>query len=75
VLIFRNLPREKIDTLKPGDYFIGSPILSLRRLKHTPTSGEYKYIFITTMSGAIFTAHLKNRTYNVFKRKLKEEPK
>jgi hypothetical protein len=72
-MLFKGLPREQIETLKPGDFFVDGPVVSLQKQKHTPTCTEYRYVVINTMAGSRCIAHLKFNAYNVFKRKRKTE--
>jgi hypothetical protein len=70
MLIFKGFPREQIDSLRPGDFFVDGPVCSLRRT-NANTTGR-KYLIITTVSGARFTAHFKYGGYNVFRKRARE---
>jgi hypothetical protein len=63
MLLKKGIPREEIEALKPGDFFIDSSIVSIQRKGNITT--------IVTLSGAIYHAHLKRVSYNLFKRKEK----
>jgi hypothetical protein len=61
MLVYLGFEREKIEALKAGDFFVDSPIVSLKR--------KERVIKIVTESGSVFTAHIKSRTTcNVFKK-------
>jgi hypothetical protein len=61
MLVYRGFEREKINTLKAGDFFVDSSIVSIRQ--------KDNIISIVTESGSVFNAHIKSRTIcNVFKK-------
>jgi hypothetical protein len=73
VLLFKDLPRQEIDRLKPGDFFVDAPVLSLRTYKTDTNCSQQRCIIITTLTGSRFTAHPKiGGVYNVFKKRSKE---
>jgi hypothetical protein len=61
MLVYRAIEREKIDKLKVGDFFVDSPIVSIKRKSNG--------VSIVTESGNVFNAHMKCQAYNVFKKR------
>jgi hypothetical protein len=60
MLVLKGVLKEEIRKLKIGDFFMDSEIVNIQR--------KSNLISIVTMSGDVFNAHEKQRTFNVFKR-------
>jgi hypothetical protein len=66
MLIFKAVPKERIKSLKIGDFFVDSEIVNIQK--------KPNLISIVTRAGSVFNAHEKPRTFNVFKKKTKPPP-
>jgi hypothetical protein len=61
MLIGKGIPKEKINVLKRGDFFVDSPIVSIQK--------KCNLVSIITEAGSVFNAHHKPHSYNLFKKK------